>query len=328
VNPFSETPAETIASLGEQKLLARIRRWLGAAAPAAPAGMGDDCAVLTTPAPARGTRAKLPRSAAPATLVTVDPVIYDEHFDDAVAPRDVGRKLLRRNLSDIAAMGGRPRAAVLALALDPRTRLDWLEAFYRGLGADARRFGVPLVGGDLATHRGGLVATLTLLGETTAPGARALTRSGAQIGDFIAVTGRLGGSLPSGRHHSFTPRLDEGQWLARRAEVVSLMDLSDGLAKDIHSLTPAGARPLLFGELLPRHPGVDLRGALTDGEDYELLLALRTTPAGAQKLLADWRRSFPRLPLTVVGQFAPRAAAPARHGALDLSVYHGFEHFH
>ena len=322
MNPFSEKPAETVASLGEQKLLSRIRRWLGSAAPAAPAGMGDDCAVLPAPRPPRASG----KRGGAATLVTVDPVIYGEHFDDAVAPRDVGRKLLRRNLSDIAAMGGRPTAAVLALALDPRTRIDWLEAFYRGLAADARRFGVPLVGGDLATHRGGLVATLTLLGETTAPESRALTRCGARLGDFIAVTGRLGGSLPSGRHHSFTPRLAEGQWLARRAEVVALMDLSDGLAKDIHSLTPAGAKPLLFGELLPRHPGVDLRGALTDGEDYELLLALRATPAEAQKLLAAWRRAFPRLPLTVIGQFAPRSAPEA--GALDLSAYHGFEHFH
>ncbi len=322
MNPFSDRPADTIAALGEQKLLARIRRWLGSAAPASPAGMGDDCAVLAAPRPARGHA-----RSAPATLVTVDPVIYGEHFDNAVPPRAVGRKLLRRNLSDIAAMGGRPTAAVLALALDPRIRLDWLEAFYRGLAADARAFGVPLVGGDLATHRGGLVATLTLLGETTAPGGRALTRSGARIGDWIAVTGRLGGSLASGRHHSFTPRLDEGRWLARRPEVVALMDLSDGLAKDVFSLTPPGARPLLFGEIVPRHRGVDLRAALGDGEDYELLVAFRATPAAAQKLLAAWRRAFPRLPLTVIGQFAPKDASPVSLGALDLSAHHGFEHF-
>ena len=69
-------------------------------------------------------------------------------------------------------------------------------------------------------------------------------------------------------------------------------------------------------------------GALADGEDYELLLALRADPAGAQKFLAAWRRAFPRLPLTLIGQFAPRATDPAAHGALDLSAYHGFEHFH
>ena len=322
MKPFSPETAGTVSALGEQKLLARIRRWLGPAAPASPAGMGDDCAVLPAVRARKGARYEH------ATLITVDPVIYGEHFDDKVAPRDVGRKLLRLNLSDIAAMGGRPVAAVLSLALDPRTRLDWLEAFYRGLASDARRFNVPIVGGDLATHRGGLVATLTLLGETTAPGGRALTRSGARIGDWMAVTGRLGGSLHSGRHHSFTPRLEQGRWLARRPEVVALMDLSDGIAKDVHSITPAGARPLIFGDLLPRHPGVDLRGALTDGEDYELLLALRAEPAGAKRFLATWRRAFPRLPLTLIGQFAPRAANPAAHGALDLSAYHGFEHFH
>lgn len=324
MNPFSENPADTIASLGEQRLLLRIRRWLGTAAPAAPAGMGDDCAVLPNSHRTSGS-ARSTLDVRPSTLITVDPVIYGEHFDASVDPRAVGRKLLRRNLSDIAAMGGRPTAAVLALALDPRTRLDWLEAFYRGLAADARRFGVPLVGGDLATHRGGLVASLTLLGETTAPRARALTRSGARVGDFIAVTGALGGSLPSGRHHRFTPRLAEGQWLARRPEVAALMDLSDGLAKDVFSLTPPGAAPLVFGELVPCHRGSDLRAALVDGEDYELLLALRGTPAELQKLLAAWRRSFPKLPLTVIGQFAPKDAAST--GALDFSAYHGFEHF-
>ncbi len=316
MNPFTEQPPQSIAAVGEQALLRLIRRWLGKAMPPAPAGMGDDCAVLPAARNRRPTAA---------TLVTVDPVIYGEHFDDRTAPAQAGRKLLRRNLSDIAAMGGRPTAAVIGLALDPRTRLDWLEGFYRGLAADARRFGVPLVGGDLATLRGGLAATLTLLGETTAPAGRALTRAGAREGDYIAVTGRLGGSLPSGRHHRFTPRLAEGRWLAARREIRALMDLSDGLAKDIRALTPPGCRPQIFGDLVPRHRGSDLRAALTDGEDYELLLALRASPARAAALLADWRRAFPRVPLTVIGRFAPDA--PAEPGVVDFSSLHGFEHF-
>ncbi len=314
MHPFSDHPADTIASLGEQKLLARIRRWLGSAMPPPPHGMGDDCAVLPGPiAPRRGH----------SPLVTVDPVIYGEHFDDAVSPRAAGQKLLSRNLSDIAAMGGRPTAAVLSLALDPRTRLDWLEAFYRGLAATARRHGVPLVGGDLATHHGGLVSSLTLLGETTTR--RALTRTGAKIGDFIAVTGVLGGSLASGHHWKFTPRLAEGAWLAARSEVVAMLDVSDGLAKDIRALLPARAQPLLFPDLIPRRPGCDLRAALTDGEDYELLFALRGRPARLQAFAAAWRKKFPRTRLTVIGRFAS-AAAPAE-GTLDLSTYHGFEHF-
>ena len=314
MHPFSDQAPLTIAALGEQKLLAKIRRWLGDTMPPAPRGMGDDCAVL--PPPSASRRRGL-------SLLTVDPVIYGEHFDDAIPPRCVGRKLLARNLSDIAAMGGRPEAAVVALALDSRTRLDWLEAFYRGLATLARKHGVPLVGGDLATHRGGIVASLTLLGRTDST--RVLTRTGAREGDFIAVTGLLGGSLASGHHWKFTPRLAEGRWLAARREVSSLMDVSDGLAKDMHHLVPPGAKPLLFGDLIPRRRGCDLRAALTDGEDYELLFTVRGSPAIVARLAADWRRDFPRIPLTVIGRMAEQNTPTS--GTIELSAYHGFEHF-
>jgi thiamine-monophosphate kinase len=313
MHPFSTNPSETIAALGEQKLLPLIRRWLGSAMPAAPHGMGDDCAVLPAP---RAGRGRTP-------LVTVDPVIYGEHFDDSVAPRAVGKKLLSRNLSDIAAMGGRPEAAVVALALDPRVRIDWLEGFYRGLAANARRHGVPLVGGDLATHRGGLVATLTLLGRATGP--RVLTRAGACVGDFIAVSGVLGGSLATGHHWKFTPRLAEGAWLAARREISAMMDLSDGLAKDIHTLTPTRARAAIFADLLPLRGGHDLRAALSDGEDYELLFTLRGEPAAARRLVTAWRKKFPRVPLTVIGRLEPAGATS--DGTIDLTAHHGFEHF-
>jgi len=310
MHPFSKVTAETVSSLGEQKLLLAMRRWLGRSAPIAPAGMGDDCAVLPVP------------SARRAPLITVDPVIYGEHFDDNVPPREAGAKLLRRNLSDIAAMGGKPTAAVIALALDPHTRLDWLEAFYRGIAAVSRSYAVPIVGGDIATHRGGIVATLTLIGETTC--ARALTRTGARAGDFIAVTGALGNTLASGHHARFTPRLEEGRWLVRRPEVTAMLDLSDGLAKDIHSLTPRGGTPLLFEEVMPLRKGADLRAALTDGEDYELLFTVRGGAASARRLLAAWRRRFPRIPLTVIGRFE-RGGSPSA-GAINLRDYAGFEH--
>ncbi|MCX6956703.1 MAG: AIR synthase related protein, partial [Verrucomicrobia bacterium] len=101
MRPFATNAADSVAALGEEKLIAAIRRWLGSASPRAPFGIGDDCAVL----PASRRR----------QLITVDPVIYPRHFNDAVPPRDVGAKLLKRNLSDLAAMGGRPTAAVLAL---------------------------------------------------------------------------------------------------------------------------------------------------------------------------------------------------------------------
>jgi thiamine-monophosphate kinase len=307
MHPYTKTFADSVSAWGEAKLIDGIRRWLGTASPRAPFGIGDDCAVLPA---SRGRQ-----------LLTVDPVIYGRHFNDAVPPRLVGAKLLNRNLSDLAAMGGRPTAAVLALTLDARVSRAWLEQFYRGLAATARRHGVPIVGGDIAQADGIVAASLTLLGEATAP--RVLTRTGARTGDLIYVTGVLGGSLASGHHFRFSPRLAEGAWLARQAAVRSMMDVSDGLAKDLHALTPAGAMPALDGEALPRRRGCDLHSALTDGEDYELVFTVARR-ADRAALERAWARAFPRTRLTCVGQFVRAGALPA--GAINLADYHGYEH--
>lgn len=237
MNPFTTRFRDSVGSWGEQKLIAGIRRWLGAASPPAPFGIGDDCAVL-------------PAARARQQLITVDPVIFERHFDAAVSARAVGAKLLKRNLSDIAAMGGRPTAAVIALTLDARVSVAWLEAFYRGLAATARRYAVPVVGGDVAQADGVLAASLTLLGEATTT--RVLTRTGARAGDGIFVTGALGASLPTGHHFRFAPRLAEGAWLARQPGVRAMMDVSDGLAKDLHALTPPDAEAALDAAALPR----------------------------------------------------------------------------
>ncbi|RRJ95175.1 thiamine-monophosphate kinase [Opitutaceae bacterium TAV4] len=330
MNPFTDKVAESVSALGELRLIDAIRRWLGDTAPRAPRGMGDDCAVLPLPLAAcararmragEGGGGTQVRAARRSQLVTVDPVIYGQHFDDAVRPQDAGAKLLRRNLSDIAAMGGRPRSAVIALLLDGRVRTAWVEGFYRGLAGVAREHGVALVGGDIATLPGGLAATLTLLGETTSE--RALCRTGARAGDWIYVTGRLGGSLASGRHYRFTPRLAEGEWLAARREVRAMMDVSDGLAKDLQALTPAGCTPAIEASALPRHRGCDVRAALCDGEDYELLFALAAR-ADRAVFDAEWRRAFPKVRATCIGRFMTAGNAPV--DALDLSELHGFEH--
>jgi thiamine-monophosphate kinase len=307
MHPFSSRTRESVAALGEERLIAAIRQWLGAASPPAPHGIGDDCAVL----PASRHR----------QLLTVDPVIFGRHFDARSKPADVGAKLLKRNLSDIAAMGGTPAAAVISLALDRRTSRRWLEEFYRGLASAARRFHVPVVGGDIAEAGGALVATLTLLGEASA--GRAVTRTGARRGDWIYVTGQLGHSFPSGHHLSFVPRLPEGAWLARRPEVRAMMDVSDGLAKDLRALTPANATAALQPGAIPRRPGADLRAALTDGEDYELLLAVAAR-ADRAAFARAWRRAFPRTKLSCIGQFVARDAVPP--GAITLESYSGYEH--
>ena len=304
---FTTRRAESIASLGERGLIDSIRRWLGSASPPAPFGMGDDCAVL----PETGGR----------LLLTVDPVVFGRHFDDSIPPAAVGAKLLKRNLSDLAAMGGRPTAAVVALALDPRVRIRWLEGFHRGLAACARRFHVPLVGGDVAQADGTLVASLTLLGRAAGP--RVLTRTGARIGDSIYVTGALGGSRPSGHHHAFSPRLAEGAWLASTPGIRSMMDLSDGLARDLASLAPPSSEPSILASAIPRNRGASLAAALGDGEDYELLFAVakRADHAAFERA---WRRAFPRTRISRIGAFVPIGRAPA--GSLRLSAFRGYEH--
>jgi len=377
MNPFSSNPSETVASLGEERLIARIRRWLGDVSPPAPLGIGDDCAVLPAPPPASAKRAQ---------ALTVDPVIYGRHFDDTVPPRAVGAKLLKRNLSDLAAMGAAPVAAVLALTLDPRARIAWVEQFYRGLAACARAHRLRIVGGDIAQSAGGLnpsgarekrasvvaqaaslhdcpnaidmkagwqpaprrfapdkhgefAASLTLLGRATTK--RMLLRTGARVGDHIYTTGTLGGSI-LGKHWRFTPRLAEGAWLASRREVRAMMDLSDGIAKDIRVLTPPGARAELATAAIPvsraarrlaksgssksdkNQPDPFLAHALCDGEDYELLFAVsaRADLAAFEK---GWRARFPKIPLTRIGRFVP-LRAPREVGSVDLAAYHGYEH--
>ncbi len=304
---FTSNKSDSVASLGETALIAAIRHWLGSAAPKSPRGMGDDCA-------------QLPPSDKQ-QLITVDPVIYGRHFDDEIAARRVGEKLLKRNLSDIAAMGGQPTIAVIALTLDPHTKLTWLEAFYRGLAACARKYRVEIVGGDIAEAANHFSASLTLLGQATTK--RVLTRQGAQIGDSLYVTGRLGGSLTSGHHYRFKPRLAEGAWLAKQREVIAMMDLSDGLGKDLPSITPAGARTRLDQNELPLNKNCDVRAALTDGEDYELLFVV-SGRTKHETFLRKWRKQFPRVRLSRIGEFV--SLQDPTENSLHLECYFGYEH--
>ena len=317
MTPFTSNRANSVMAQGELKLIEGIRRWLGAASPESPFGIGDDCAVIP---PTKNHQ-----------LVTTDPVIFGRHFDASVPPQSVGAKLLKRNLSDIAAMGGKPVAAVISLALAPDTSVAWLRGFYRGLARCALRYRVKIVGGDITEGPAGFVgAFLTLHGEST--GTRVVTRSGARAGDRIYVTGSLGGSL-LGHHHRFSPRLAEGAWLARRKEVCSMMDVSDGLAKDLDSLTPDSLAPALFEKNIPISASArsaarnshssPLHHALCDGEDYELLIVVRAR-SEQKRFERDWKKRFPKTKLSHLGQFFPKRQTPA--DALRLADYRGYEH--
>ncbi|MFV1996290.1 MAG: thiamine-monophosphate kinase, partial [Verrucomicrobiales bacterium] len=144
-------------------------------------------------------------------------------------------------------------------------------------------------------------------------------RSGGKPGDVLLVTGRLGGALRSGRHLRFDPRLEQGRWLTGAVPVHAMMDLSDGLARDLPRLARAsGVGFELDAGAVPRHRGCSLAQALGEGEDYELLLAVAARSAG--KLEALWRRRFPRLALTRIG----RLVADVGEGS-DLEG--GWDHF-
>ena len=265
-------------------------------------GVGDDCAVL------RG------EGRSHFLLFKTDAVVEGVHFAHDASPELIGRKALARALSDLAAMGAEPLAAVITLGLPAGESPQRLRAIYRGLEKTAKKYAVDLVGGE-TTRATQLFLNVALLGECR--GYRPILRSGARAGDFLFVTGCLG-ATQAGRHLTFTPRLAEGRWLARQPFATALMDLSDGLGADLPRLAAASKVGFkLDPAAIPRARGADLRGALNDGEDYELLFTVR--PARAEILKKMWPFATP---LHCIG-----VMRPAREGASGLSFAHGFDHF-
>lgn len=263
---------------GEFELIDWIRQRIPTHAQV-PLGIGDDAALL-----------KFSRNGE--ALVTVDMLLEGVHFTlDSATPFQVGWKSLGVNLSDIAAMGGRAVAAVVSIALPRNRAWDLAQGVQNGIDALAQRFDVCIAGGDTNTWDGPLVISITVLGEPLGNGP--VRRGGAQPGDWILVTGELGGSI-QGKHLDFVPRLEEVRELQGRVTLHSMIDISDGLAADLHHIldeSHVGAR--LIADKIPisaaaqaatdgRNP---LEHALGDGEDFELLMTL--APDQAQFVLAN-----------------------------------------
>lgn len=257
-------------------------RWLRDRTPADPRvriGPGDDCAALAPPA---GD-----------LLVTTDLLTDGVDFLLADAgPRRVGRKAMAVNLSDIAAMAGRPLGAVVAVALPAGTAdgRELAEELFLGLRDIADRYDTPIVGGDTNSWPGKLVVCVTVFGEAPARGP--VRRSGARPGDWLFVTGPVGGSL-LGRHLEPTPRLREAAKLYDFADLHAMIDVSDGLAADLnHILEESGCGAVVSAADVPIHPDAverakrtgrpPLAHALGDGEDFELIFAV--SPADGERL--------------------------------------------
>lgn len=320
--PFSENSEETIGALGESRIIGNIRRAFAKVSPPAPRGMGDDCAVLPA------VPEKTPAGTRLSRLVTTDSVIFSKHFDERVSPRDAGKKLVRRNVSDIAATGGTPSDAVLAFVMSGDVSARWLDEFLRGVAEACAESEIELSGGDVASAPAPrfFSSTLALTGFAERP----LLREGAAIGDAIFVTGTLGGSILK-KHFDFRPRVAEGRFLASlpAGTVHACIDVTDGLLKDHAALLPAGTHAEFDFGALPvsddaRTLGGDLlQRAFCDGEDYELLFAVAGTQA--EHFEKIWRERFPDVPLSRIAKIAPDIENPALKSALADS--RAYEHF-
>jgi thiamine-monophosphate kinase len=332
-------PEDALTS--EWDLIAALSREFGPAPPQVILGIGDDCAALAL-------------NRTDYLLWTVDTLVEGVHFDLAYTSlSQLGWKSLTVNLSDIAAMGGEPRQALLSLGWPPaRDRRLALE-FAAGLAQAAREYGVAVIGGDTVASPGGLIVTVTLTGQV--PAAQMLRRSGAKPGDLIFVTGPLGEAaagleiLRQGlslapdlqeplieAHLRPRPHLQAGSLLARQGLASALIDISDGVATDLYHICQAGgvgARINRTGvPVSPRvqaaapHLGRDpLDLALTGGEDY--LLLFTCPPAQAGRLPQSFTGAGLAPPL-LLGHIVSgdRVILETPAGQVDISG-RGYDHF-
>lgn len=288
------------------------------------AGPGDDCAVLDLGVPGQ------------LVLFKTDAVVEGVHFTRAAAPARIGHKALARALSDIAAMAGTPTAAVITLGLPPGFDPAFVTGLYDGINALAARHGVAVVGGETTTSPDRIFLSVAVLG--TVPRERCIGRTGARAGDALFVTGELGGSI-EGHHLDFEPRLAEARWLAGQVRIHAMIDLSDGLAGDLrHLIEPGGLGAELLRDAIPVSRAARLRAkagdaakpavlaALTDGEDFELLLAVAS--AEAVPLLDAWKQAFPGVRLSCIGRVTAQPGLRLRDRDRVLPFTgHGYVHF-
>jgi|tagenome__1003787_1003787.scaffolds.fasta_scaffold20925356_2 thiamine-monophosphate kinase len=269
----------------ERQLIAQLKKTSSRRSGPVLLGIGDDCALLRV----------LPEKD---MLVTTDFSLEGVHFRrDWQSPECIGHRCLTRGLSDIAAMGGRPTGVFLSLALPNNLPQKWVDRFFAGLLALARRHKVELAGGDTSESTAGVLADIVVVGSVER--GKALLRSGARVGDQIYVTGQLGESAAAlhllsarkiKRRDIFpNPRIAAGEWLCRSQIASAAIDISDGLSTDLsHICEQSRVGAVIEAEAIPIHSSArkwrnqterrasmsadsGLDAALHGGEDYELL---------------------------------------------------------
>lgn len=321
-----------LRSLHERELIAAIRREFSKRSGDLLLGIGDDAAII------KAGRKPL--------LLTTDLLIENVHFIAAVhPPYYLGRKAINVNLSDIAAMGGVPRFALLGLGLNEKTKTTWVRAFFRGLKRAAQEHGVSLIGGDISASRDIAIA-VTVIGE----GGNFVTRNGAKAGDLIFVSGCLGEAAAGfrllkkgyslGRDKRAdvllkafldpVPAIALGRALSRLKIASAMIDMSDGLSVDLsHVCEESGVGAEVYLERLPLSPAIRLfekrpkNLALHGGEDYHLLFTV------APRRLIPLARLQKRYKIFCLGRIREKAGIflVDKKGKKRPLGFEGFQHF-
>ncbi|MBL7091773.1 MAG: thiamine-monophosphate kinase [Candidatus Omnitrophica bacterium] len=298
---------KTLRQIGEFGMIGRIAKKIKCDKSVI-CGIGDDAAVISY------TKDKY-------LLFTTDMLVEGVHFRRKEATfAQIGRKALAVNISDIAAMGGVPKYAVVSLGFPKGLSLRAVDEIMRGMYALAEEFGINIVGGDTVRAEK-IVLCVSLAGEVKK--GNLTLRSGARPGDLIFVTGTLGGSRRL-KQFNFIPRVKEAQEIIKRFRPTALIDISDGLASDLQRITEQSrVGAIIFEESIPTSRGASLKKALYEGEDFELLFTISL----------DSARKFytkDKFPITCIGKIVERKRGLAlidKEARVSSLKQKGFRHF-
>jgi thiamine-monophosphate kinase len=294
---------KTLRDIGEDALIERLSRLLPLDSDPA-AGPGDDCAVID-PGP----------QTPDLQLLKTDALVEHVHYLPTDPPRDVGWKSIARVVSDFAAMGGKPERFLVTIALAPETSISWIEDVYRGMGDCLRKYRCVLAGGETSSVPAGSACVISISATGTVRRTDVVLRSTGNPGDVLLVTGTLGGSI-KGKHLNFTPRLDETSWLVNHYKPTAMMDVSDGLAKDLPRLGSASRCGFVLERgALPVSEGSTVEQALGDGEDFEILFSME--PSRVQELIHAWKSKFPDVRLSAIGKLVEPGEGERLNGGWD-----------
>ncbi len=272
-------------------------------------GIGDDAAVL------KYTKDKY-------LLWTADMLVEGVDFTRKASFWDIGHKAIACSLSDIAAMGGVAKYALVSLGLPKKIASGFIDKFYQGALKLGRAFGLNIVGGDLSASDK-IVIDVSMIGEVEKK--RLVLRSGAKAGDSIFVTGALGGSI-YGRHLRFTPRLKEARYLTQNYKINSMLDISDGLSIDLHRLSKASSvGALIYRESIPvSKEARSFDEALNMGEDFELLFT--ASEKEAARILKD-KSNFAFACIGEVLSKSQGLKIADKYGKVKSLISRGYQHF-